>query len=728
MTTHAPPQSPGASAAHYGHVLGEHGPGFGRMFSLLLAALFLVQAALAVGVAVWVVGGEMEAMQGELLESELASHRHSFERYLDERLALLREYAGMARVRQAALNGPDAETARIIGTLPMLGDEAVFCLQSATGTVLAVPAGFAGYLPEGWELSRLLSANNAWSVEVLRAAGAGPVYWRLSAAVHGPEKPVGALTAFVPMNSCSFLSVPDDGRVSVAIVSGGRTVITAGTGPESGATLRTTTRYPGIELIQTISQAAVDRRIGRVLAVLIASLVCVMLLLIAGARMAGRRLLVIPHARLEAISEALERNMARRTADLERQTTQLSMEIRERREAEAEAKETGQLVTALLEGVNASFYIIHPESGRIIRANTVVQSMFGLAPWQILNRDCREVFSGAGTGLNLLCPACMDDKYAEGVAHHTDGTTFPFARYLVELEIKGEGHIGVITLNISERKTLERRLSIAQKLESVGELASGIAHEINTPIQYVGDSVRFVDDAFKDLSGIVAESLKLLDRCREEGNHPDMVARIDDLAEEADLEFVMDEVPKACARALEGTERVAVIVRAMKNFAHPGDGKKKGVDINQSLANTVTVAKNEWKYVADVVEDYGDIPIVNCLAGDINQVFLNIIVNAAHAIGDVVGNSGEKGTITISTRLEGGMVVVRIGDSGTGIPPENREKIFDPFFTTKEVGRGTGQGLAIVHDIIVERHRGSIDVETEVGKGTTFIVTLPLEG
>jgi len=240
--------------------------------------------------------------------------------------------------------------------------------------------------------------------------------------------------------------------------------------------------------------------------------------------------------------------------------------------------------------------------------------------------------------------------------------------------------------------------------------------------------VRFVDDAFKDLSGIVAESLKLLERCREEGSHPDTVARIDDLAEEADLAFVMDEVPKACARALEGTERVAVIVRAMKNFAHPGDGKMKGVDINQSLANTVTVAKNEWKYVADVVEDYGDIPIVNCLAGDINQVFLNIIVNAAHAIGDVVGNSGEKGTITVSTRLEEGKVVVRIGDSGTGIPPENREKIFDPFFTTKEVGRGTGQGLAIVHDIIVERHRGSIDVETEVGKGTTFVIALPPEG
>jgi signal transduction histidine kinase len=170
---------------------------------------------------------------------------------------------------------------------------------------------------------------------------------------------------------------------------------------------------------------------------------------------------------------------------------------------------------------------------------------------------------------------------------------------------------------------------------------------------------------------------------------------------------------------------VATIVRAMKNFAHPGDGEKRAVDINAALENTITVAKNEWKYVAEVVTDFDALPMVQCLPGDINQVFLNILINAAHAIGDVVGNSGDKGTITIATRRGDHEVVVSIADTGTGISPEIRDKIFNPFFTTKEVGKGTGQGLAIVHDIIVERHGGVIDVESEPGRGTTFIIRLP---
>ncbi|MEF2230720.1 MAG: ATP-binding protein [Pseudodesulfovibrio sp.] len=729
MSIHAQPDSSGGQAGGYRRMQDERGLSFGRTFTLLLAAFFLVQAVLAVGIAVWVVGGEMSALQRERIERELEGHRHALELYLGDRLALLREYAGMGRIRDAAQDMAGADAGAFLETLPMLGDEAAFCLQSASGAPVAAPPEFAGRLPGGRDLARLLSSDDAWAVEALRASDGGPDFWRLSVAVAGREKPAGVLSAFLPIVPCSFPPIPGDGAMSVSIVLGGRAVITAGTEPRSGTTLMVATRFPGIELAQKVGQAALDRRIARVLCVLVASQVLVLLLLTAGARVAGRRLLIIPHARLQAMSEDMERDMARRTAALERQATQLSMEIRERREAEAEARETGQLVTALLEGVNASLHIVHPASGRIIRANTVVQSMFGLAPWQTLNRDCRDVFAEAGAALDLLCPACVDGgKYAEGVARHADGTAFPVARYLVELEIRGEAHIGVITLNISERKTLERRLNIAQKLESVGALASGIAHEINTPIQYVGDSVRFVNNAFADLSAIVAAGRELLDACRKEGFHPELVGRIGDLAEEADLDFVMAEAPKSCARALEGVERVAVIVRAMKNFAHPGDGNKKGVDINHSLANTVTVAKNEWKYVADVVEDYGDIPIVSCLAGDINQVFLNIIVNAAHAIADVVGNSGKKGTITLSTRLENGMVVVRIADTGTGIPPGNRDKIFDPFFTTKEVGRGTGQGLAIVHDIIVERHRGSIDVETEVGRGTTFIIALPPEG
>jgi len=204
--------------------------------------------------------------------------------------------------------------------------------------------------------------------------------------------------------------------------------------------------------------------------------------------------------------------------------------------------------------------------------------------------------------------------------------------------------------------------------------------------------------------------------------------RIAELEDDADLEFVIEEIPKACSRALDGTERVANIVKAMKNFAHPGTGEMSSIDINQALENTIVVSKNEWKYVADIIKDFDIIPMVKCLPGDINQVLLNILVNAAHAIGDVVGNSGDKGAITISTRASKDHVTVMVADTGTGMTEEVRNKIFDPFFTTKEVGKGTGQGLAIVHDIIVERHGGSIDIESEIGKGSTFIINLPLTG
>jgi PAS domain S-box-containing protein len=425
----------------------------------------------------------------------------------------------------------------------------------------------------------------------------------------------------------------------------------------------------------------------------------------------------------------LEKEVEKRTADLKMRTVQLSIEIRERRESEIEARESGQLVSALLEGIGAAFFILDPRTGHVVKSNRVMHSLFGLSPWQISDRPCSEVFANSSDMLeDLLCPRKIrNNSYTEGVAKHVDGQTFPVARYLVPMELKGEDHIGVIVLDITERKNLERRLHIAQKLESVGELASGIAHEINTPIQYVGDSVRFVKEAFEELADIVALYSDLAAKCRGEGIETGLLDRIDELTEEADLEFVLEEVPKACERALDGTGRVAIIVRAMKNFAHPGDGEKRAVDINAALENTVIVAKNEWKYVAEVVTDFDPLPMVQCLAGDINQVFLNILVNAAHAIGERVGNSGDKGTITICTRRLENEVVISIADTGTGIGPEIRDKIFNPFFTTKEVGKGTGQGLAIVHDIIVERHGGSIDLESEVGKGSTFFIRLPIQ-
>jgi signal transduction histidine kinase len=190
----------------------------------------------------------------------------------------------------------------------------------------------------------------------------------------------------------------------------------------------------------------------------------------------------------------------------------------------------------------------------------------------------------------------------------------------------------------------------------------------------------------------------------------------------------MAEVPQAIQQSLQGIGRVTTIVRAMKEFSHPGSEEKSDTDLNRAIETTITVARNEWKYVAEVVTDFDPaLPLVRCLPGEINQVILNLIVNAAHAIADVVENNGKsKGTITIRTRSQGDRVEIRVSDTGTGIPETIRAKIFDPFFTTKGVGKGTGQGLAIAHSVIVDKHGGTISCETEVGKGTTFVIRLPL--
>ena len=286
----------------------------------------------------------------------------------------------------------------------------------------------------------------------------------------------------------------------------------------------------------------------------------------------------------------------------------------------------------------------------------------------------------------------------------------------------------LVAQDITERKILESQLSQSQKLESIGQLAAGIAHEINTPTQYVGDNIRFMQDSFNDIAELLAKYRQLLAKAKLDSAFSELIADIEAAEEDADIDFVLEELPSAIRQSLEGVGRVSAIVRAMKEFSHPGVEEKSAVDINRAIESTVTVARNEWKYVADVKTDFApDLPPVPCFAGEFNQVILNIIVNAAHAIADAVRDRGGKGLITISTRRDGDWVEIRISDTGTGIPETARPRIFDPFFTTKEVGRGTGQGLAISHSVIVEKHKGTISFETEMGKGTTFIIRLPLD-
>ncbi len=276
-----------------------------------------------------------------------------------------------------------------------------------------------------------------------------------------------------------------------------------------------------------------------------------------------------------------------------------------------------------------------------------------------------------------------------------------------------------------ERMSME--LQVAQKLESVGRLAAGIAHEINTPIQYVGDGVAFLQSAYADLERQLEVYREAFKRLAAEESPAAVIESVVKAQSAADLEFLRIEAPKAFERTLQGVERVAAIVCAMKEFAHPDAHEHSPADLNHAIETTLVVAHNEYKYAAIVETKFGPLPEVMCNVGELNQVFLNLIVNAAHAIQES-GKDVSTGRITIATARNRDSVVICIADNGCGIPQKNLEKVFDPFFTTKEVGRGTGQGLAIAHTIVIEKHGGSIDIHSTVGVGTQFIVRLPVAG
>ena len=278
--------------------------------------------------------------------------------------------------------------------------------------------------------------------------------------------------------------------------------------------------------------------------------------------------------------------------------------------------------------------------------------------------------------------------------------------------------------DVTERRRMMFELKQAQKLETVGRLASGIAHEINTPIQFIGDSIAFIGDAVADLGKVFvkyAEAHAL-------GFPQALMREVDATAAEVDMPFLMTELPGAVARSHEGLQRVATIVRAMKEFAHPDQTEQAPVDLASNIKSTIAISRNEYKYVADVETELGDLPLVTCHAGELNQVFLNLIVNAAHAIGDVVGNTGARGKITIRAWADGDDAVISVSDTGCGIPVAIRAKIFDPFFTTKAVGKGTGQGLAIAQAVVEQKHGSRISVTSEVGVGTTFVIRIPIGG
>jgi len=390
----------------------------------------------------------------------------------------------------------------------------------------------------------------------------------------------------------------------------------------------------------------------------------------------------------------------------------------------------------LLDSV-ASILVQVDSAGTILRWNAAAHRTFGLPAATVIGRslqDCGVQWADpkflAGLMDHAKMPARVDDLAfidATGARRLIGLTMTSLHREGTPSETDGFVLFGA---EVTTRLALEAQLRQAQKLESVGQLAAGIAHEINTPMQYVGDNVRFLQDVTVSAGRLFETLVSLARDERPPAACADLLRTIVEEVERIDLGYLHTELPQAIQQSLDGLQHVSRIVKAMKDFSHPGSDAKVAVDLNRAIETTLIVAQNELKYVAETVTDLDpDLPLVPCLPGEINQVLLNLVINAAHAIGDVVRLEGEptRGRITVTTRGVEGAVEIRVSDTGTGIPEAWRTRIFEPFFTTKPVGQGTGQGLALAHGVVVTRHGGRIWFETESGKGTTFLVRLPID-
>ena len=396
-------------------------------------------------------------------------------------------------------------------------------------------------------------------------------------------------------------------------------------------------------------------------------------------------------------------------------TSLLTAHLADRKRTEAALQQSEERARLLFATIPHATFVFDVATFEFLEVNDTAVQQYGYSRYELLHMKTSNLRFGEGVDRWKARPQqdpCEIGCPGQSKHRNKDGRIIDVEIHYQDLDYDGHKARLAIVQDVTERNRLEVDLRQAQKLEAVGSLAAGIAHEINTPIQFVGDNLRFLSESFADLT-------RLVDHCYRQ----ERIA-----AEKAlDLDYLMEEVPKALKQSLDGVSRVATLVQAMKVFAHPDRREKAATDINDALHSTLIVARNEMKYVADVETEFGNLPRLVCNIGEVNQVFLNLLINAAYAIGEVKKATGEKGLIRVRTSLEDHAVLISISDTGCGIPENIRGRIFDPFFTTKESGRGTGQGLAIARSVVVDRHGGTLTFTSEVGKGTTFYVRLPLD-
>jgi len=407
-------------------------------------------------------------------------------------------------------------------------------------------------------------------------------------------------------------------------------------------------------------------------------------------------------------------------------------DITERKRAEEMIVERESIYRILAERSYAGVYVVQDGIFKFINTNAASYAGY-----------TREELLGQHTGI-LVHPEDREEEIvnAGNMLRGKRMTPYEFriitkngeTRWIMETvtSIKYEGKPAILgnSMDITERRQREMHDLHSQKLESVGQLAAGIAHEINTPIQFVGDNIHFMNDVFRDVFSLASlyDDLKNTNIANPEecGAVRD---RILEKMDAIDMGYLQEEIPRAIEQSLDGIQRVSRIVQAMREFSHPGGAEKTNFDLNKIIESTIILTRNEWKYTTELSTSLApDLPPVKGYPADLSQVILNLLVNAAQAVqAKLEAAPGERGRIEVTTRRDGDEVEVCIRDTGMGIPPEIQSRIFDPFFTTKEVGKGTGQGLAIAQNIIVRKHGGRIYFESKAGEGTVFYIRLPLE-
>jgi len=395
-----------------------------------------------------------------------------------------------------------------------------------------------------------------------------------------------------------------------------------------------------------------------------------------------------------------------------------------------------KLLTNILETSPAGFALSRAEDGYISFCNERLAQLHGYPRSEMMGSKASDLYADPKQRTALMVTlrreGVVQDR--EITFKRRDGTLFDALISLRATMNENVPSMFAWVYDISnlkkmqeEKRELEAELNQAQKLEAVGQLAGGIAHEINTPSQYVWDNLRFLSTSHVELTSVLIRCLQIIDELRGTPGFAEKFQELDELIVENDLDYLLEEIPLAASQAITGITEISRIVNAMKEFSHPGGAEKSFVDLNHMIENTATISRNEWKHLAKVEFDFDEnLPQVCCLPGDVNQVFLNLLVNAAHAID--AAKKEEEGEIRITTSARDGQVTVVVADNGSGIPKEIQEKVFDPFFTTKSVGKGTGQGLSIARNIVVKKHHGHLSYQSREGEGTKFVIQLPIDG